>query len=81
MIIQLVTNMFEKMESLLGLPREFCIGSREDSYNGLLRTEGFLEFAKSMIQKEDAGRPEAGMVSLRRNMRKAQQLLRSRIAP
>ncbi|CRG91781.1 Transient receptor potential cation channel subfamily M member 4 [Talaromyces islandicus] len=28
MIIQLVTNMFERMETLLGLPREFRIGTR-----------------------------------------------------
>jgi hypothetical protein len=84
MIIQIVTNMFERIETLLGLPREFRIGTREDSCDGLLRSEGFLEFALAIIRREDVGRPEegkGGMRSLRKDMKKARQLLRSCIAP
>jgi len=84
MIIQLVTNMFERIESLLGLPREFRIGTREDSHDGLLRNDGFLEFAKVIIRKEDVESPKegkGGMRSLRKDIKKSKQLLRSRIAP
>lgn len=84
MIIQLVTNMFERIENLLGLPPEFRIGTREDHPQGLLRGEGFLELAKTIIRKEDVGSPaqgKGGMRSLRKDMKKAKYLLRSRIAP
>lgn len=40
MVIQVVINMFEQIETLLGLPCKFRIGTREDSRNGLLGNEG-----------------------------------------
>jgi hypothetical protein len=85
MIIHMVTNTFERMESLLGLPREFRIGTRDDGGNGgLLRGDGLVEMARSMLQKEDVERPEegkGGIKSLRRDIKKAKRLLRDRIAP
>jgi hypothetical protein len=84
MVIQLVTNMFERIETLLGLPQEFRIGKRKDNHDGLLRDGGILEFARSILRTEEVGRPEGGrggMRSLRKNMKKSNQLLRSRIAP
>ena len=84
MIIQLVTSMFEKIETVIGLPREFRIGTRENGQDGLLRDKSLLGFAKSMIQKEDSGNAEegkGGIKSLRKNMKRAKRLLRDRIAP
>jgi hypothetical protein len=84
MIIHIVTNMFERMEIVLGLPREFRIGTREDLQDGLLRSEGFIEIAKSLLRKEDEGRPEVGkggIKSLKKNLKRAKRLLRDHIDP
>lgn len=86
MFIQMVTNTFERMESLLGLPREFHIGTRDAGGTGglLISGEGFVEVARSMLRKENAGRPEegqGGIKSLRKSIKKAKRLLRDRIAP
>ncbi|KAK3369912.1 hypothetical protein B0H63DRAFT_304330 [Podospora didyma] len=84
MIIHYVANTLDKIETLLGLPRELRIGTREDSSHGLLRNERFLEVAESVIRKEDVGREvegKGGIRSLRRNMKKSKRLLRSRINP
>ncbi|KAK2598638.1 hypothetical protein N8I77_012033 [Diaporthe amygdali] len=85
MFIQMVTNTFERMERLLGLPREFHIGTRDGGgTGGLLSGDGFLDVAKSMLRKEEVGRPEegqGGIKYLRKTMKKAKRLLRDRIAP
>ncbi|EPE30391.1 Zn2/Cys6 DNA-binding protein [Glarea lozoyensis ATCC 20868] len=84
MIIQLVTNMFERIEILLGLPSEFRLGTREDDPRGLLRDEVFFKFAISVIQKENDLSPEqerGGILSLRRDIEQSKHLLCSRIAP
>lgn len=88
MFIQMVTNTFERMEILLGLPAEFHIGRtryNEGGTGGFLNDGGFLEVARIMLRKEHAlGRPEegqGGMKYLRKSIKKAKRLLRSRIAP
>lgn len=84
MIIQLLTNVLERIESLLGLPLELCIGTREPADGGLFVREGMLTLAESMVRMEDTGWPEdgkGGVRSLRRDMERAKELLRSRIAP
>lgn len=86
MFIQMVTNSFERMERLLGLPREFHIGKRGGGggSGGLLNAHGFLRVAGSMLRKEEAGRPEegrGGIQYLRKAIKKARRLLRDRIAP
>jgi hypothetical protein len=84
MIIQLVTNMFERIENLLGLPSDLRIGTREDNHEGLLRTENFLDLAVSIIRKDEHGSPKqrrGGMQSLRQDIEKAKMLLCTRIAP
>ncbi|KAK3370717.1 hypothetical protein B0T24DRAFT_626824 [Lasiosphaeria ovina] len=86
MVIHLVTNMLERIEMLLGLPRELRIGTRMDGIDGgLFRTsDRFLELAEAVIRKEDVGRAEngkGGIRSLRRDMKKAKRLLRGAIAP
>lgn len=85
MFIQMVTNTFERMERLLGLPREFHIGTRDGGgSSGLLSGDGFLDVAKSMLRKEEVGRSEegqGGIKYLRKTIKKAKRLLRDRIAP
>ncbi|KAH8779753.1 hypothetical protein F5883DRAFT_540531 [Diaporthe sp. PMI_573] len=85
MFIQMVTNSFERMERLLGLPREFHIGTRGGGgTGGLLNAHGFVRVAGSMLRKEEAGRPEegqGGIQYLRKAIKKAKRLLRDRIAP
>lgn len=85
MFIQMVTNSFERMERLLGLPREFHIGKRgAGGSGGLLSAHGFLRVAGSMLRKEEAGRPEegrGGIQYLRKAIKEARRLLRDRIAP
>lgn len=89
MFIQMVTNSFERMERLLGLPREFHIGKRGGGgtgggTGGLLNAHGFLRVAGSMLRKDEVGRPEeghGGIQYLRKAIKKARRLLRDRIAP
>jgi len=84
MIIQLLENVLERIESLLGLPPDLCLGTREPVDDGLFGREGMLTLAEMMIRREDTGWPEdgkGGVRSLRRDMDKAKELLRSRIAP
>ncbi|KAM7214157.1 hypothetical protein V8F06_010472 [Rhypophila decipiens] len=84
MIIHLVTNMFERIENLLGLPRELRLGSRKVGNDGLLGREGLLELSQLLIHTEDRGRPEegkGGVKSLRSNIKKEKRLLRDHIAP
>ena len=89
MFIQMVTNTFERMEILLGLPAEFHIGmtrySEGGTGGGFLNDGGFLEVARIMLRKEHAlGRPEegqGGIKYLRKSIKKAKRLLRGRIAP
>lgn len=87
MFIQMVTNSFERMERLLGLPREFHIGKRGGGgggSGGFLDAHGFLPVAGSMLRKEEVGRPEegkGGIQYLRKAIKKARRLLRDRIGP
>ena len=82
--IQVVTNMLERVESLLGLPAEFRINNREDDSEGLLKDQDFVEIAAVMLSKEDTRRLEnekGGVKALRSYIRKAKQMLREDIAP
>ncbi|KAK4450285.1 hypothetical protein QBC34DRAFT_78098 [Podospora aff. communis PSN243] len=83
-ILNLVANMFERIELLLGLPLHLRIGSRGDSQDGLFVRQGFLGLAESVIQREDVGRAvdgKGGVVSLRRDMGTTKRLLREKISP
>ncbi|KAK8102345.1 hypothetical protein PG984_015491 [Apiospora sp. TS-2023a] len=105
MVIQLVASAFERMEALLGLPSELCLGSC-DGYDtfaegqqhdhqqppptnpylgrhaGMLEDAGLLDVARTIIGKEDLGRPEegkGGVRSLRRAMMQARHSLQNRM--
>ncbi|KAF3763036.1 hypothetical protein M406DRAFT_331606 [Cryphonectria parasitica EP155] len=83
-LIQIVTSLFERMDALLGLPREYRISTRRGNPVGLLSAPEFLELARAIIKKEDTGRPEngkGGIKALRKHITKAKQMLRESIAP
>ncbi|KAK8023868.1 hypothetical protein PG993_011934 [Apiospora rasikravindrae] len=92
MVIQLVTNAFERMEAILGLPSELCLHSNASDdglrqnphgHGSLLGDEGLLDVARTIIGKEDAGRPEegkGGIQSLCGDILKTRDLLRRRTA-
>lgn len=86
MIIDVVLNIFDKIEALLGLPREFRLGKRDDGHSGLFRREGFLNIAEEMLRREldDGGLPvdgKGGVKALRRNLSRTRQVLRALIDP
>ncbi|KAI1503765.1 hypothetical protein F5X99DRAFT_89699 [Biscogniauxia marginata] len=82
--IQIATSLFEKIEGLLGLPQELRVTVRGGKPEGLLSEEEFTEAVKIILAKDEPGNPEqgkGGVKSLRRNMKRATQLLRESIAP
>lgn len=84
MFIQIATNLFEKIESLLGLPQGLRVTVRDGKPEGLLSEEDFAEVVKAVLAKDELGQPEhgkGGVKSLRKNMKQAMQLLRESIAP
>ncbi|KAG8165899.1 hypothetical protein KVR01_004451 [Diaporthe batatas] len=83
-LIQIVTSLFERLEPLLGLPREFRIGDRDSEAPGLFGQQGFMKTAVSIIGNEEAGasdRGKGGVKALRWHIKKAKQLLKESIAP
>ena len=83
MIIQLILNVFGRIEILLGLPKQFRVGNRETSEDGLFGQGDALDCAIAKIRQEEVGRQEegkGGVRSLRENIEKATELLRTRIA-
>lgn len=84
LFIQIATSLFEKLECLLGLPPELRITIRAVDRGGLCVEDDFQEVIKSVLSKDEMGRPEngkGGVASLRKNMKKSMQLLRESIAP
>lgn len=83
-LIQIVTSLFERLETLLGLPREFRIGGREPECPGLFGQQGFMETARPIMRNEEIGAMDhgkGGVEALRRHIRKTKQLLKESIAP
>ncbi len=72
------------MDDLLGLPRELRISRRRAQKKGLLSTPDFSDCARSILKKEDGGRPEhgnGGIKALRKQVAEVNYLLRESIAP
>ncbi|ROW15155.1 hypothetical protein VPNG_03108 [Cytospora leucostoma] len=83
-LIQIITSLFERMETLLGLPREFRMSARRGEPQGLLSQQEFMELARTIIKRDDRGSPEhgrGGIKALRRNISEVKQLLKESIAP
>jgi hypothetical protein len=93
MFIQIVTSLFERMENLLGLPRDLRVGTHGRVHNGLLSDKNFVAILQVIIQKEEVelgqpvqpGRPLKkgldGIKTLRSSMKKAMQLFKDNISP
>lgn len=85
MFIQVVNNLFERMESLLGIPRQFQIGIRGTDTAGLLSEEELTGIFKMMALKEEVvrqpDRGKGGISALRQYIDRTKRLLRENIAP
>ncbi|KAI1388370.1 uncharacterized protein F4822DRAFT_244055 [Hypoxylon trugodes] len=85
MFIQIVVNLFERMESLLGIPRQFRIGTRGKDNGGLLTGDDFCGVVRMMIDKEElVCQPElgkGGVKVLRKYIENSKRLLLESIAP
>ncbi|KAF2795004.1 hypothetical protein K505DRAFT_374215 [Melanomma pulvis-pyrius CBS 109.77] len=83
-LIETVTNLFEKIDALLGLPKEFKISKHRAQQQGLLNVPHFSDVAWSILRrvdKEGVDDDKGGMKSLRKHMVKVKRLLRERFAP
>lgn len=83
-LIQVVTSLFERMEVLLGFPREFRMSTRKEEPHGLFAQLGFMDIAGPIMRKEDEGDVhcgQGGVKCLRKYIKKTKKLLRDRIAP
>jgi len=85
LFIQIVDNLFESMEKVLGLPRDLQIGTRGKDHHGLLSDEQFAPILEIVMRKEEVETPlqkrSGGVKALRRSITEAKELLRDSIAP
>ncbi|KAI0131222.1 hypothetical protein F4814DRAFT_445363 [Daldinia grandis] len=85
MFIQVVINLFDKMEKLLGIPQEFRIGKYGTNHDGLLCEPEFFRFLKAALSKEELickpDHGKGGVNALRKYIEQARQLLRDSIEP
>lgn len=83
-LIQIVTSLFERIELLLGLPKDFRISRRRADQNGLLSTPSHIHVVRFVLGKENDGTQpngKGGIKALRKHIARAKQLLRERIPP
>ncbi|KAF1993195.1 hypothetical protein P154DRAFT_583058 [Amniculicola lignicola CBS 123094] len=83
-LIETVTNLFEKIDVLLGLPEEFKMNKYRAQQQGLLNVPHFSDVAWSILRrvdKEGGDDGKGGIKSLRKHMVKVKRLLRERFAP
>ncbi|KAI1132428.1 hypothetical protein F5Y10DRAFT_208032 [Nemania abortiva] len=84
LFIQIIMSLFERLESLIGLPSELRITMRVVDRGGLFVDKDFQSVVKTVLSKDEVGRPEngkGGVASLRKHMKDAVRLLRESIAP
>ncbi|KAI1411742.1 hypothetical protein F5Y13DRAFT_200729 [Hypoxylon sp. FL1857] len=78
LFIEIVNNLFQRMEDLLGIPSELRIGPRGTDNGGLLSEEGFAETLRMMVSREELlYLPEygkGGARALRKYIKKTKQL-------
>ncbi|KAF7949449.1 uncharacterized protein EAE97_002958 [Botrytis byssoidea] len=88
-LIQIITSLFEQIERLLGLPRDYRIDPGEigpDGFasGGLLSSEEMLGIVKFAFQQRESGQSESrrgGLEALREHLEGIKQLLKNSIAP
>ncbi|KAI1655840.1 hypothetical protein F4813DRAFT_366507 [Daldinia decipiens] len=85
MFIQVVINLFEKMENLLGIPQEFRLNRHGTNHGGLLSEPEFFRILKAVLYKEElVYKPDlgkGGVNALRKYIEQTRQLLRDSIEP
>lgn len=96
LLIQIVTSLFERIEKLLGLPRDLRVSRTGQDHHGLLSDWHLAAILELVMRKEELGAGGSGGASdtgkigadglggikaLRRIIRKAKTLLRESIAP
>ncbi|KAI0850123.1 hypothetical protein F5Y00DRAFT_260854 [Daldinia vernicosa] len=85
MFIQVIINLFGKMENLLGIPQEFRIGGHGTHHGGLLNEPEFFRVLRAVLSKEElVCKPDlgkGGVNALRKYLEQTRQLLRDSIEP
>ncbi|KAI8963077.1 hypothetical protein F5Y11DRAFT_170195 [Daldinia sp. FL1419] len=85
LFIQVVINLFEKMENLLGIPQEFRLEMRAINQDGLLSEPEFFRVLRAVLIKEElVYKPDVGkggVSALRKHIEQTRQLLRDSIEP
>ncbi|KAI1139720.1 hypothetical protein F5Y05DRAFT_411906 [Hypoxylon sp. FL0543] len=79
--VEVVNNLFERMENLLGMPQEFRVGMRVSGNDGLLSEEYFTGALRMMMSQEElVYMPEhgkGGVKALRIYIEKTKQSMRN----
>lgn len=85
--IEIVTNLFETMDVLLGLPEEFRMTRGRRGRQGLLDAPDFADLATSILRRAEKtmttenGKAGTGTRAFRKQVAKLRRLLRERFAP
>ncbi|KAG8161615.1 hypothetical protein KVR01_008602 [Diaporthe batatas] len=83
-LLETVTSLFERLDALLGLPKELRISRRRREQQGLLSATDFLDLTSLILRKEcQEGHADGkgGIKALRVHLAGCKQLLRECIAP
>ncbi|KAF7867313.1 hypothetical protein EAF04_005396 [Stromatinia cepivora] len=75
-LIQIITSLFERIERLLGLPREFRINSRESAPDGLLSDDEFVDIVRLVFQTQESDQSDSrrgGVKALRGHLKEIKQ--------
>ncbi|KAI3394020.1 hypothetical protein diail_3284 [Diaporthe ilicicola] len=83
-LIEIVTSLFDRLDALLGLPKELRMSRRRREQKGLLSTADFSDLTSLILRKDEQRGHEdgkGGIKALRRHLAGAKQLLRECIAP
>ncbi|KAF7893212.1 uncharacterized protein EAF02_000750 [Botrytis sinoallii] len=88
-LIQIITSLFEQIERLLGLPREYWIypgeiGPDDFVSGGLFSSEEMVGIVKFAFRQQESGESESrrgGLEALRKHLEGIKQLLKNSIAP
>lgn len=85
MFLEIVNNLFQRIESLIGIPQQLRVSKRGSDGDGLLSDEEINGTLKMMISKEElVYQPEygkGGAKALRTFLEMTGQILREKISP
>ncbi|PWY82163.1 hypothetical protein BO70DRAFT_396461 [Aspergillus heteromorphus CBS 117.55] len=77
-LIQVIEHQLHQIERLMGLPVEYRVAGRNQSYPGLLSSSESLDLLRASMSQTEGGHGKSGMqsiLSLKESMRKVQQML------